>query len=1260
MSENNTNQDLNEGFEVEMDDATVITVPIDATLQNSNEAADAKAVGDALALKADADAVVAIKVNGQAADAQGLILIDGSDIPVSGTDQTKISAVLENITAKTAENIPMSSDAGAKTIAEVVNENTEAIENMQDKTGANIPMDTGSSTTIKAAIESLDQKTVKTVNKKGPDADGDVDMSVVPLAENLQSDKMQSIEGSFIQRTTGGNGSVSDGKAYPQHIYGHMERKDYVAESLNMTVIPMPRTEPDEPITAEIDRDTFVAYVDESGTIDLYYTTEWSADPTLYGVTVTGTPVAGDQIEIVYVKEERGTILVADPERLVATGWNLFNYNKGYAKVVKYSSEYGYKVGGGYTSLSYSATLTGERASITPNPNGLFSVPADGYVFVSGGNGNDTYILATWGDWTDRPSTGYWEPYKESGIELESVIDTYLPNGMLAIGNVRDEIDFSAKRAISRVERMTYSEENLAAAIATGRAYIYDTDYIYLVREEAVINAITIDSEYTASEHGLEYFTETEMPLGTEILYGKNLRDKLERDVVTISAQTLTAEEKAQVRKNIGAMNPPENNGTEGQLLKTNGDGSTSWTNQGTPSDAQVGTAVTAWLNAHPEATTTVQDGAISRAKLDADLKVKTDKVATLESAIAAEETERKARDAEIQGNIELEAAYRRNADEDIKSSKIPYPVSPDSKYGTSGQLLRTKGDGKTEWADVGLPTDEQTAEAIAAWLDEHPEATTTVEDGSLTEAKFTEELQLKTMNNSITPQMFGATGDGETDDTEALQDALDYAYEHDKALFIPNGTYIISKPLMVWGGIEYYTNKSFSICGENYKATVIKKVGTTKSDFEDYETIDSILILSNGYIKEGNVVDDVGSPNSYSRNGIIDNITLTRDAKTTDTKGIYAIGWINIRFSNINIEKCYSGFYTEAYNTYTNFYKCNVDLANVAFDFDNVMTGGQTTMLFNSCHVNGAVQYGFAIRGTAVFLNCSIDGGTGVGFYASKYERQNNPPTLGKLIIYGCHVESTTLTNIILCDYGNVTAVDCGIELPSEVVAPAFKVINKGRMLLDNCRFSIRYNNVQNDVLCNKFYECDKNSIFTVRGCELNKNLLVNKQRIPYTDCKELTFDNAGIQVNCYLDYISGAIPSADRPTLSYEYNNALNLKYQYNNEVVAGGYGGYQIQAKIDTTRYTKLEVSMDNPANLGSLKFAFDDTVIADGSQFTAEYVHDLKVSKFNDSSYSYSTTGKDTFVIDIPYMGEEVYLSIITRPLSGLKITQLKLY
>ena len=74
-------------------------------------------------------------------------------------------------------------------------------------------------------------------------------------------------------------------------------------------------------------------------------------------------------------------------------------------------------------------------------------------------------------------------------------------------------------------------------------------------------------------------------------------------------------------------------------------------------------------------------------------------------------------------------------------NKKVNKPTS--SPNGTSGQLLRTNGDGTTTWVTQGTPTDAQVGTAVNEWLDEHPEATTTVQDNSLTTAKY--------KNNSIT-----------------------------------------------------------------------------------------------------------------------------------------------------------------------------------------------------------------------------------------------------------------------------------------------------------------------------------------------------------------------------------------------------------------------------------------------------------------------------------------------------------------------------
>ena len=84
-----------------------------------------------------------------------------------------------------------------------------------------------------------------------------------------------------------------------------------------------------------------------------------------------------------------------------------------------------------------------------------------------------------------------------------------------------------------------------------------------------------------------------------------------------VKAALANEETRALIAEALKVNKPTGNpNGTQGQLLQTDGEGGTEWVDVGTPSDAQVETAVDGWLDEHPEATTTVQDGSITREKL--------------------------------------------------------------------------------------------------------------------------------------------------------------------------------------------------------------------------------------------------------------------------------------------------------------------------------------------------------------------------------------------------------------------------------------------------------------------------------------------------------------------------------------------------------------------------------------------------------------------------------------------------------------------
>ena len=124
------------------------------------------------------------------------------------------------------------------------------------------------------------------------------------------------------------------------------------------------------------------------------------------------------------------------------------------------------------------------------------------------------------------------------------------------------------------------------------------------------------------------------------------------------------------------------------------------------------------------------------------------------------------------------------------------------------------------------VKTIEIIVDTVNTWLDEHPEATTTVQDGAITFSKLnesmlgnalqvpymaTDEDSIKWQTLGVTPQMYGAAADGETDDTGAVKAAL----ENNNFIFFPEGTYLCD-----WKAMDL-TGKH--IKGANKDKTIIK-----------------------------------------------------------------------------------------------------------------------------------------------------------------------------------------------------------------------------------------------------------------------------------------------------------------------------------------------------------------------------------------------------------------------------------------------------
>lgn len=241
------------------------------------------------------------------------------------------------------------------------------------------------------------------------------------------------------------------------------------------------------------------------------------------------------------------------------------------------------------------------------------------------------------------------------------------------------------------------------------------------------------------------------------------------------------------------------------------------------------------------------------------------------------------------------EIAERKSNDNSLEANKIPYPLNPNSKYGNAGDVLRTDGAGGTKWVPVGQPTDEQTQDAINNWFYSHPDAT--VQNHSLTYEKL-----VNGTLGFVTPQMFGAKGDGVTDDTDAMINCFTNNY----CIFIPDGTYMI----------QGYGNKKIDI---QSNSTILMSQNATLKIITNSETMYFALRITNKtniVISGGNIIGDfdthtgtegqagMGIGIYHSSDIIIENIKISN----CWGDGIYIAADLNdrtLKSNNIKIQNC-------------------------------------------------------------------------------------------------------------------------------------------------------------------------------------------------------------------------------------------------------------------------------------------------------------------------------------------------------------------
>lgn len=366
-------------------------------------------------------------------------------------------------------------------------------------------------------------------------------------------------------------------------------------------------------------------------------------------------------------------------------------------------------------------------------------------------------------------------------------------------------------------------------------------------------------------------------------------------------------------------------------------------------------------------------------------------------------------------------------------------------------------------------------------WLDEHPEATTTVQDHSLTINK----MVIGTLGY-VTPEMFGAVGDGVYDDTDAFERAYN------------ESDYIICMPDKIY----------------NFTRTINAR-------------------SRNGVIFDGN--------NSHFKNFSIE-IWMKDDSY--ENRGGTSLMWTLSKFKNMNLG---SGFYDfeDKWNVPAITAGCAVDCENIIMCGHMVLVAYTNTYLDHLHLKNITYSMGNVVPetvkdyNTIMFVdsdgtlnkwngNTAGDDWTFESVSGASFCKEGIDYPFGLVSLHGNNnaVFSSCINTIIFCGYDSTASVlDCHFEnLSGLYVYDKKDNITGLKIIVERCYF----HGISKYPLNNSFvyYNCrfdirdsDNNRIFSSHGTNLLKSTDIRDCRIGYTSNLNNSTDLEPPYANNYLD---------------------------------------------------------------------------------------------------------------------------------------------
>lgn len=246
----------------------------------------------------------------------------------------------------------------------------------------------------------------------------------------------------------------------------------------------------------------------------------------------------------------------------------------------------------------------------------------------------------------------------------------------------------------------------------------------------------------------------------------------------------------------------------------------------------------------------------------------------------------------------------------------------------------------------------------------------------------------------------YGAVGDGTTDDTAAIQSAIDYAQNNNiRDVYFPAGTYLITAPLVITtgaivdeAGSRYWDGNGTALTGENVGTTrIIKRGVATYQSTSTYSDTKKQTFAQTAW-------DAVIVCDGQATGHAIRNLTLVNESAASDAYTI--VSWV----SRMTIENVNSVTTSHGINLYSYFNRIENVRFNGASDVLHIDDG--TSTFVSRTFVSGAENPYYIKSAYSTLSNMAADSCTG-----SVYQVGG-----AGVVMIGCGAESPGATYHIHC----------------------------------------------------------------------------------------------------------------------------------------------------------------------------------------------------------------------------------------------------